>query len=113
MLMGWHMIFQVNWRFLFAGQALYSQLILLALQDRPFPFQIVQGISKGCTDFCKRRIKGVPDFSDLSADDQLKLISANVPLLHVFQEAGCINVPDYGLNKGQFYIFIKIQTKFS
>lgn len=82
------------------GQAFYSQLILLAVQDRPFPYRIVQGIEQGCDSFAKKKMTGLPDFSSLSADDQTKLIASNVPLLHVFQDAGCVGDPDSGLTKG-------------
>ena len=91
---------------------MYSQLILLAMQDRPFPYKLLQEISNGCTEICKKRTKGVPDFSDISANDQMKLISANVPLLHVFQEAGNIDCPDSGLNKGQLFLVAGLQVCF-
>ena len=90
----------------FIGQAFYSQLILLAVQDRPFPYQMVKGIEKGCDAFAKKKMSGLPDFSSLSADDQTKLIASNVPLLHVFQEAGCIGDPDSGLTKGKHPFFV-------
>ena len=73
----------------------------MAVQDRPFPYKMVKGVADGCEDFCKRRMKGVPEFSDISVDDQRELFAANVPLL-VFQEAGCIDEPDSGLTKGIF-----------
>lgn len=82
------------------GQAFFSQLILLAVQDRPFPYQIVQGVAQSCQQLSKKKMNGMPDFSSLSADDQTKLIASNVPLLHVFQDAGCIGDPDSGLTKG-------------
>ena len=85
---------------MFLGQAFFSQLILLAVQDRPFPYQIVQGVAKSCQQLSKKKMNGMPDFSSLSADDQTKLIASNVPLLHVFQDAGCIGDPDSGLTKG-------------
>jgi hypothetical protein len=72
----------------------------LAVQDRPFPYRIVQGIEQGCDSFAKKKMTGLPDFSSLSADDQTKLIASNVPLLHVFQDAGCVGDPDSGLTKG-------------
>ena len=93
---------------MFLGQAFFSQLILLAVQDRPFPYQIVQGVAQSCQQLSKKKMNGMPDFSSLSADDQTKLIASNVPLLHVFQDAGCIGDPDSGLTKGNhpFLYFI-------
>ena len=61
---------------------------------------MVKGIEKGCDAFATKKMTGLPDFSSLSADDQTKLIASNVPLLHVFQEAGCLGDPDTGLTKG-------------
>ena len=61
---------------------------------------MVKGIEKGCDAFATKKMAGLPDFSSLSADDQTKLIASNVPLLHVFQEAGCVGDPDAGLTKG-------------
>ena len=61
---------------------------------------MVKGLAKGCEEFSKKKMSGLPDFSNLSADDQRKLIASNVPLLHVFQEAGCIDHPNSGLTKG-------------
>ena len=85
------------------GQAFFSQLILLAVQDRPFPYQIVGTLGQSCQQMSKKKMNGMPDFSSLSADDQTKLIASNVPLLHVFQEAGCVGEPDTGLTKGNTY----------
>ena len=90
----------------FIGQAFYSQLILLAVQDRPFPYQIVGTLGQSCQQMSKKKMNGMPDFSSLSADDQTKLIASNVPLLHVFQEAGCIGDPDSGLTKGNHPFFV-------
>ena len=64
---------------------------------------MVKGIEKGCDAFATKKMTGLPDFSSLSADDQTKLIASNVPLLHVFQEAGCVGDPDTGLTKGNTY----------
>ena len=82
------------------GQAFFSQLILLAVQDRPFPYQIVKGLGQSCEMMSKKKMIGLPDFSSLTADDQSKLIASNVPLLHVFQDAGCLGDADSGLTKG-------------
>ena len=57
-------------------------------------------MEEGCNFFAKKNMNGLPDFSNLSADDQTKLIASNVPLLHVFQEAGCVGDPNFGLSKG-------------
>ena len=72
----------------------------MAVQDRPFPYRMVNGIQQGCDAFAKKKMTCLQDFSSLSADDQTKLITSNVPLLHVFQEAGCVGDPDSGLSKG-------------
>ena len=66
---------------------------------------MVKGIERGCDGFAKKKMAGLPDFSTLSADDQTKLIASNVPLLHVFQDAGCIGDPDSGLTKGNVRFF--------
>ena len=85
----------------------------MAVQDRPFPYQTVKTIGQSCEMMSKKKMIGLPDFSTLSADDQSKLIASNVPLLHVFQDAGCLGDPDSGLTKGKVFKIVLVYFGFS